>query len=817
METIFQDLKFAARMLVKNAGLALTAIITLALGIGANTAIFSVLQAVLFKPLPYPEPERLVKVWGRFTGIGLPKDQIWFSPPEYHDFSGLAQSFSEIGTATSSSFNMGVHGTPEQLSGAVATPSLFRALGVNAQLGRTFTEEEGQPGHNAVVLLSDGLWQRAFGGDPNVLGRTIQVNGEPKTVVGVLPPGFTYPGFSGIDMWAPLAFRPSDLDPNNRGNHGNEVVARLKPGVSLAQANAELASIAKSIIEQNKAYPYAKYNYTLLANPMLGEVVGDEMRSSLWILMAAVCIVLLIACANVASLLLSRASARDLETTVRVTLGAGQGRLVRQHLTESILLALLGGLAGLALVPISLRALLAISEKTLPRPVTATVDLGILLFALAVALGTGILFGLIPALRAVRGVQFAKLKEGGRGGSMGIHGNRSLRFLVGAEAAVCLMLLAGGGLLLRSFLHVLDVDPGFRPSGVLTMQITLPSQKYPKPEQVSAFFRTALERIRALPGVQSAGFIDALPMSDNPNSGTIAVDSQAVSPDQTQPEADGRAASPGYMEAMGIQLLEGRLFDAHDTSSGAPVAIVDQSLARLYWPNESALGKRVKVGGAQSPSPWMTVVGVVRHVHYASLEQASRVEVYWPMEQLPFPESQFDLAVRTTADPHSLAAAIRKEVQSLDPDQPVFHVRTMDEWLTNSVARRRLALILLAIFAGLALVLAAVGIYGTTAFSVAQQTRDIGVRRALGAQAGSVLLMVLSQGIRVVGAGIAVGILGALALTQFMKQSLFHVNAAGPLTYLAVIAILALVAVAASALPAWRATRVEPLVALRHE
>jgi predicted permease len=817
MDTFIQDLKFAARMLVKNAGVTLTAILTLALGIGANTAIFSVLDAVLFRALPYPEPERLVKVWGRFTGIGLPKDQMWFSPPEFHDFTGLTKSFSEIGPATTRSFNMGVRGTPEQLSGAVATPSLFRVLGVNAQIGRTFTEDEAQPGHSAVVLLSDGLWQRAFGADPSVVGRTLQVNGQPRTVVGVLPPGFSYPGFTGIDMWAPLAFRPADLDPNNRGNHGNEVVARLKPDVSLAQARAELSNIAKSIIDQNKNYPYAKYNYTLLANPLLSEVVGDEMKSSLWILMAAVGFVLLIACANVASLLLSRASARDLETTVRMTLGAGRGRLIRQHLTESILLAFLGGLAGVATVPLALRALLAISENTLPRPVNASVDVGMLFFTLAVALGTGIFFGLVPALRSVRGVQFSKLKEGGRGGALGMRGNRSLRLLVSAEAAVCLMLLAGGGLLLRSFLHVLDVNPGFHASGVLTMQISLPSQKYSKSEQIVAFFHNALERVRALPGVEAAGFIDALPMSDNPNSGTIYVDSKAVSQDQTQPEADGRSASAGYMEAMGIRLLEGRMFDAHDTTGGAPVAIVDQSLARLYWPGESALGKRVKIGGAQSTQPWMTVVGVVQHVHYASLEQASRVEVYWPLEQPAFPESQFDLAVRTTADPRTLAAAIQKEVQALDPDQPVFHVRTMDEWLANSVARRKLALILLAIFAGLALVLAAVGIYGTTSFSVAQQTRDIGVRRALGAQAGSVLVMVLSQAIRMVGVGIAAGILGALALTQLMKQSLFHVNAADPVTYLAVTGVLAAVAVTAAALPAWRATRVEPLRALRYE
>ena len=814
MDTIWQDIKFAARMLVKNTGLTLTAIITLALGIGANTAIFSVLSAVLFRPLPYSQPERLVKVWGRFTGIGLPKDQMWFSLPELRDFRELNKSFSEIGSATTNNFNMGVQGMPEQISGAVATPGLFRALEVNAQIGRTFNDDEATPGNDGVVLLSDGLWRRAFGGDPSVLGRVLILNARKRTVIGVLPPGFTYPGFTGIEMWAPLAPADSDLSENNRGNHAFEVVARLKPGVSLAQARAELASDAKIIIEQHKTYNYAKFNYTLLANPLLDEVVGDQMRSSLWILMAAVALVLLIACANVASLLMSRAAARDQETTVRMTLGAGRARLVRQHLTESLLLALLGGLAGVGVVPIALRGLLALSEQSLPRPVEATVDVPILLFTLGVALGTGVLFGLVPALRAVRGVQFAKLKEGGRGGSQGVHGNRTLRMLVGAEAAICLMLLAGGGLLFRSFLRVLEVDPGFRSSGLLTVQISLPSQKYAKQEQILAFFHAARERIQALPGVQAAGFIDAMPMTDNPNSGTITVDSNAVAQDQLQPESDLRAISPGYMEAMGITLVEGRFFDAHDTQMGAPVAIVDQSLARLYWPKEGAIGKRIKVLANQ---PWMTIVGVVRHVHYASLETRSRVELYFPQEQPPFPETQFDLAVRTTADPKSLATAIQKEIQTLDPDQPVFHVRTMDEWLASSVARRKLALTLLAIFAGLALLLASVGIYGTTSFSVAQQTRDIGVRRALGAQAGTVLRMVLAQGVRVVGAGIAVGLLGALALTQFMKQSLFQVNAADPLTYLAVIVVLALVAIAASALPAWRATKVEPLIALRYE
>ena len=817
MDTILQDIKFAARMLVKNAGVTLTAIFTLALGIGANTAIFSVLSAVLLRPLPYPQPEQLVKVWGRFTGIGLPKDQMWFSAPELRDLNDLSRSFSEIASATTNSFNMGVRGTPEQLAGAQATPSLFRALGVNAQIGRTFTEDEAQPGHDSVVLLSDGLWQRAFAGDPTVVGRTIQVNSQPMTVVGVLPKGFAYPGFSQIEMWQPLAFAPSALTPDNRGNHGFEVVARLKPGVTLAQARAELAGVAKTIIEQNKNYPYAKFDYTLLANPLLDEVVGDEMRGSLWILMGAVGFVLLIACANVASLLLSRAAARGQETTVRMTLGAGRGRLIRQHLTESVLLALLGGLAGVALVPVALRALVALSAETLPRPVAAEVDLRMLLFTLSVAVGTGILFGLVPAMRAVRGVQFSSLKEGGRSNSLGPKANRTLRVLVAGEAAVCLMLLAGGGLLLRSFLRVLEVDPGFRPSGVLTMQISLPQQKYSKKEQVQTFFRQALERIRALPGVQSAGAISGLPLSDNPNSGTLTIDTQAVPMDKRTPETDYRGATPGYMEAMGTPLLEGRFFDAHDNEMGAPVAIVDQSLARLYWPNESALGKRVKVGGMDSKTPWMTIVGVVRHVHYGSLEANSRVEMYWPFAQQPYPQSQLDLAVRTAGDPRSLAAMIQREVQALDPDQPLFHVRPMEEWMADSVARRRLALILLASFAGLALLLAAVGIYGTTSFSVAQQTRDIGVRRALGAQRGDVFRLVLREGVTTVAIGAAVGIAGALAITRLIRQALFQVSAADPVTYAAVLATLTLVALLAAWLPAWRATRVEPLEALRYE
>jgi putative ABC transport system permease protein len=806
-------------MLRRSPGFTAVAVLTLALGIGANTAIFSVLNAVLFRPLPFAQPERLVKIWGRFTGIGLPKDQIWFSPPEFRDLNNLNQSFSEVAATTGAAFNMGVSGTPEQLSGATTTPSLFRALGVNAQVGRTFTEEEAQPGHDAVVLLGYGLWQRGFGGDPGVVGRTLTINSQPMVVVGVLPQGFEYPGLPGIEVWQPLAFAPADLTPNNRGNHGYEVVAQLKPGVSLAQARAQMDAVGKTIIEQNKQYPYAKFNYGFFLNPLLGEVVGDEMKTSLWILMGAVGFVLLIACANVASLLLARASAREQETSVRMALGAGKGRLIRQYLTESVLLAVLGGAAGVAMVPLALEALLRISEHALPRPVTAGVDVGMLLFTMSVALGTGIVFGLVPALRAVRGVGYANLKEGGRGNSLGPKANRTLRLLVGAEAAVCLMLLAGGGLLLRSFLRVLEVDPGFRPAGVLTMQINLPPQKYSKPEQWRAFFRDVMGRVQAIPGVEAAGAIGGLPLNGNANSGDLNVDSQAVEADKRTPEADYRPVIAGYFTAMGISLLEGRFFDEHDTETSAPVAIIDQSMARLYWPQESALGKRVRLGGGpQNPLPWMTIVGVVKHVHYRTLEAKSRVEVYWPALQFQaYGLPAMDLAIRTSRDPKSLAAVVEREVHALDADQPVYHVRTMEEWMADSVARRRLALILLAIFSGMALVLAAVGIYGTTSFSVTQQTREIGVRRALGAQTGDVFRLVVGQGVRAVVLGAGAGIVGALVMTQLMRQALFEVSPADPVTYAAVTVVLGLVALLAAAVPARRATRVEPMVALRYE
>src|SRR5215472_18407089 len=504
MNTLIADLRYGLRVLSKNPGFTVVAVLTLALGIGANTAIFSVLDAVLLRPLPYSEPQQLVKLWSRFTGIGLPNDQNDVSAPEFRDFQQLNQSFSDIAAINGGTFNIGLQGSPARVVGATVSPSLFHILGVQASLGRTFLQEEGEPGHDHEVLLGYGLWKRAFGARPDVIGSTIRIDAVPMTVVGVMPAGFDYPQQS--EIWGPLSFSPDDLSPNNRGNHGLEVLARIKPGLSFAQVRTDMDRMGETIIEQNPSYPYAKYGFGIILVPLLEETVGD-VKASLWVLMAAVGLVLLIACGNVANLLLVRASGRQKETAVRVALGAGPGRLARQLLTESTFLALIGGLAGLAVTPWVLHGLVVLSASALPRVVNTRIDLWALAFTLLVSLLTGILFGLAPALQVRRAGSYAVLKTGRTTQSGPSNGLR--RALVVGEAALSLILLAGAGLLLRSFVQVLKVDPGFRPEGVLTMQIALPDAKYSKPEQISSFYHNLLASVQRLPGVESAGAASA--------------------------------------------------------------------------------------------------------------------------------------------------------------------------------------------------------------------------------------------------------------------------------------------------------------------
>jgi predicted permease len=799
-------------MLRKNPGFTGVAVVTLALGIGANTAIFSVLDAVLLRPLPYSEPQQLVKLWSRFTGIGLPNDQNDVSAPEFKEFQQLNQSFSDIAAINGGTFNIGVKGSPERVVGATVSPSLFHILGLQASLGRTFLPEEGQPGHDHEVLLGYGLWKRAFGARPDVIGSTIRVDAVPKTVVGVMPAGFDYPQQS--EIWGPLSFSPDDLNPNNRGNHGLEVLARIKPGLSFAQVRTDMDRMGKTMIEQNPSYPYTKYDFGIILIPLLEETVGD-VKTSLWVLMAAVGLVLLIACGNVANLLLVRASGRQRETAVRVALGAGPGRLARQLLTESTLLALFGGVAGLVVTRWALHGLIALSASALPRVVDTRIDVWALAFTLVVSLATGILFGLAPALQVRRAGSYDVLKTGRTTLSGPSNGLR--RALVVGEAALSLILLAGAGLLLRSFVQVLKVDPGFRPEGVLTMQIALPDAKYSKPELISSFYHNLLDSIERLPGVEAAGAVSALPLGGQNFSGTTTVDTAEVPFDDTTPEADERLVTPDYFKAMGIPLIRGRYFTDDDTASSPPVTIVDETMAQTYWPHEDPIGKRLHIGDRKAQLPWMTVVGVVGHVRNRTLEARSRVEHYGPEGQGPFTSSSMGLAIHTFGNPMNMSTTVQKLVSSMDPDLPVYRVRTMSEVMGESVARRRLALILLAVFSGLALLLASIGIYGVTSYAVNQRQQEIGLRMALGARRGDVLSLVIGQGMLLTLAGLGIGLLAALALTRLMGSLLFAVRPADPLALGGAAVLLTLVALLAIFIPARRATKVDPMVALRYE
>ena len=811
METVLQDVRYAWRILLRSPGFTIVAILSLALGIGATTAIFSIVDAVILKPLPYPRPEQLVQLWMRFTGIGIPNDHNWVSAPEFVDLQ-QNKSFSQIAAIHDESYNVNVSGAPERIEAAVVSPSFFPMLGVQAQHGRVFLPQEGLAGHERVVLLSDGLWKRRFGADPAVLGRKLVMNTQSYLVVGILPRGFQFP--QDVEMWTPLVFSADDLSPDNRGSHSLMAIARIKENLSLEQARSDIAAVSRRIIEQNPGYHYKDVNFSVILVPLIEQEVGD-IKTALWVLMGAVSLVLLIACGNVANLLLVRASARQREIAVRQALGAARGRLIRQLLTESLILALAGGVTGLALAYAVLRLVMA-GAASFPRVAETRMDIGVLVFAMLVSVSTGILFGLAPAFQSARHATRQALQEGSRGTAGGAS-QRLRSALAVAELALSLALLAGLGLLIRSFLRLQEVDAGFQPDGVLTMRISLPEQKYAKPEQTRAFYRELLDRMRQLPGVDAAGGASGLPLSGTGWSGTTTIDTQAVPQKETTPEADQRPVIPGYFEAMGIPLVRGRYFDQRDNETSAMVAIVDETLAKTYWPHQDAIGRRIKQGGRESNAPWRVIVGVVRHVRYRTLESPSRVELYWPYAQTGFALDSMSLAIHSTADPRRLANAIQKQVLALDPDQPVYRIRTMHELMEESVARRRLSMFLLAAFAGAALLLSAVGIYGVMSYSVARRAREMGIRIALGARNGNILWLVLGQSLWMTAAGLSIGIAGSLVLTRFLSSLLFHVKATDPFTYTVVALFLALVALVASLVPAYRATTIDPVNALRQE
>ncbi len=808
-DEMFQDLRFGLRMLLKHKGFTAIAILTLSLGVGANTAIFSVVNAVLLRPLPFAEPERLV--WfGGWTGAD--KEQ-GVTPADFLDYREQSQSFTQIAASVSDgiAMNLSGDGEPERLKGGYVTANYLDVFGVKPALGRTFAAEEGlegisMEGGDRVVVLSHALWQRRFGSDPAIINQTITLDKRNVTVIGVMPPQFQYP--PGVELWLPFRFPASPQSAfRSRQFHFLRPVARLKPGVTRAQAQAEVEIIARQL---QSLYPKTNANQSLFLTPLQERLVGN-VRLTLLTLLGAVGCVLLIACANVANLLLARASARGREIAVRSALGASRGRVVRQLLTESLALALLGGLGGMLLAKWGVKLLVALSEGYLPRADEVRINATVFGFTLAVALGAGLLFGLAPALQSARLDLTEALKEGGRAAGSGARRHRTLNLLVVGEVALAMMLLIGAGLLLNSFIRLQQVSPGFDEKNLLTARIDIPNP-YAQPEKKQQFFEQLQQRVAALPGVEAVGLVTELPLARQSADHTFRIERRPEPLPGQNPHADIRAVNHDYFRAMRIPLLKGRYFTEADVRVNAKVVLISEELARLYFAGENPIGQRL-LRGAFGEAPTEEIIGVVGDVRHRGLDIGLRPTIYSPTLSLGFT----NLVIRTTNDPVNLAAAVRREVAAIDPNQPVANVKTMERWVSESVAQPRFRTLLLGLFSGAALLLAMVGVYGVMSYAVSQRVHELGVRMALGARAGDVLRLVIGQGMKLAVAGVAIGMAGAFALTRLIKDLLFGVRATDPATFATFALLLTGVALVACYLPARRATKVDPMVALRHE
>ncbi len=809
MTTLFKDIAYAGRILRRSPGFTLTAVLTLALGIGANTAIFSVVNATLLRPLPFPHPERIVAIQNQYKAVGL--DSASASVPDYIDYRNQKQLFSEVAAVDSDDFNLTGADRPERLSCGKATSGLFAVLGVQPLLGRVFTSDEDHPGKNQVVVLTEGLWKRRFGGDPGVIGRAIHLNGKPYTVVGIVPPILEW--FAPLDAWIPTGFTPADMAPTHRGDEFLFILARLRPEVSLAQARAGMAALGRTLAKQYPDNFPASSGWAIRVDSLTELLVGD-VRAALVVLLAAVGFVLLIACANVANLLIARASGRLREISIRAALGAAKIRIVRQLLTESVMLGVLGGCAGMLLGSWGVGLLVKTGPQQLPRLDEVTVDGRVLAFTAAIAILTGILFGLAPAMQVAGANLHDMLKLGARGVSGSLRSHRMRGALVITEVALSFVLLVAAGLLLRSFDSVRKVDPGFRAQNVLTFGVALPPEQYNTAARTSGFFHALLERLAALPGVTAAGAVSPLPFSGSNGSGSFLIEGHTVPEGGTAPHADQRIVTPGYFKAMGIPLRRGRLLADSDREEAPLAVVVDDALAQEYWKDKDPLGQRIR--RPDGKNSWATVVGIVGHVQHNALDNQTRKGTfYWSYLQKSRPSLQ--VVMHTAGDPMALSNAAQREVSNLDKDVPVFDVKTMDQRVAASLANRRFAAWLLAVFSFIAMLLAAVGLYGVMAQGVLQRSREIGVRMALGAQSGDVLRMILRQGAVLIAGGVAAGTLAALGLTSLMKSLLFGVSPADPLTFAMVAALLPCVALAATWLPARRATRLDPVNTLRYE
>ncbi len=799
--SLLRDLQYSFRTLARNPGFACVSILALALGIGANTAIFTVVNSVLLQPLRFQKPEQLIVVRERNLKGGFP--QFSMSPGNYLDYRDHNHSFSGIAAFGGQGLNLSGGAEPERLRGTRVTVEFFDVLGRKPAMGRTFTAQEMQLGTHAAIV-SYGLWQRRFAGSPNVLAQTLRLNDELYPIVGVMPADFQFPAL--IEIWTPLSMDLQNWQ--QRGGHYLNAIGRLKDGATLAGAQADLNAIAARAEQQ---FPDSNLGWDTTLRDLRESVVG-RIRPAMVTLTASAGFVLLIACVNLANLLLSRSAARQREIGIRSSLGAGRGRLIRQLLTESVVLAGLGAAVGLALAWAGTRLLITLSPTILPRANEIAIDGWALGFTASAAILTGILFGLAPAIHLARTDLASGLREGGRGNSIGFRRNRLRSGLVIGEVALALVLLTGAGLLMRSFYQLQEIDPGFDPHGVLTFRTNLPGAKYKTDEQQAAFYRRALDRIRALPGVTAAGAAQIFPLSGSDYILSFEQIGKPPVPVGNEPNAAYYSATPGYFGALRIPIRRGRAFTEHDDAAGPPVAIVSESMARQFYANENPLGQQIKMGNGSKPAE---IVGIVGDVRDQELETAGRAAVYEPVAQVPFGSVYF--AVRTEREPSALISGVRAAMREMDAELPIDAVGTVDSLLATSLSQRRFALVLMVVFAGLALALAMVGIYGVISYAVTQATQEIGIRMALGARRLDVLRMVFRYSGILITCGLIIGIAAALGTGRLLASQLFQVKPTDPATYAAVALILVATGLAACSIPALRATRVDPLAALRNE
>lgn len=809
MGALIQDLSFALRALRKAPGFSVVAVLTLALGIGAATAIFSVANGVLFAPLPYGDPDRVVTVWASWNNF---PDKTWVAIGEYQAWVQDSRSFEDLALYQTGSASFTDPENPERVGLAAVTPNTFSVLGVSPVLGRVFTWEEAQ-GDAPVALLGHEVWQRRFSGDRSLVGRTVEINGTNQTVVGILPRGFVLPvdyGSSSVsEVYQPLFVDRDAPDPvrTNGGSHGSYVVGRLAPGVTVDAARADLVRQADAWVADGARRASMEFVPKVFAAK--DDIVGGARRTIL-VLLGAVAFVLLIACGNVANLLLSRSEARTREIAVRAALGAGRYRLVRQLLTESMVLALLGGGLGLVVAALGMRGLLAVDPAAVPRADGVRMNGTVLSFTLGASVLTALLFGLVPALRISRGRMGRALSDGSRGAGSAARSNRTQGLLVAAQMAMAVLLLTGSGLMIRTFVSLLSVDPGFRAERVLTLRITAPTAAYPDAPAVVAFFDELLRRIREVPEVRAAGAARLLPLASQMGDAGVSVDGYVRGPNEST-QGEWQWVTPGYLEIMNIPLVEGRLFDERDGIDGEEAIIINQSLARRYFGDRSPLGAQITTFGEPA-----TVVGVVGDVRHNGVTAQARERFYRPQAQVPAAQRSMTLTIQARAgDPAALIGPVRRILAELDPRMPISEVRTLDQVLSAAVAQPRFAMLLLAVFSAVALALAAVGIYGVLAYGVSQRTPEIGIRMALGADRSRVVGMVVRQGMVMALAGVALGVLAALGLTRFMQGMLFGVTPQDPLTFAAVPLVFAVVALVACMIPARRAARIHPAVSLR--